>query len=123
MGGAMTAADLLAELGRRGIQVEAHGDRLRYRPRSAVTPELAQRLKSHKRELLAILGDAGGVGGRNPAGLGVGSAQAVCSRCGSGSYVDVPIHGGRSLRRDCRRCGRFIAFVVWYGRLLHPGPN
>ena len=46
------AGDLLAELWRRGIQVEAHGDRLRYRPRSAVTPELAQRLKSRKAELL-----------------------------------------------------------------------
>ncbi len=50
-----TATNLLAELGRLGIEVTAHGNRLRYRPRSAVTPELAERMKVHKAELLAIL--------------------------------------------------------------------
>ncbi|MAT68931.1 MAG: hypothetical protein CMJ58_05350 [Planctomycetaceae bacterium] len=54
----MTAHDLLAELDRRGIAIQAHGDRLRYAPRSAVTPELAARMRQHKRALLAILGDA-----------------------------------------------------------------
>ena len=51
----MTAHDLLAELDRRGIAIEAHGDRLRYSPRSAVTPDLAHRMKAHKAALLAIL--------------------------------------------------------------------
>ena len=51
----MTARDLLAELNQRGITIEAHGDRLRYSPRSAVTPDLAQRMKAHKAALLAIL--------------------------------------------------------------------
>lgn len=37
-------------------------------------------------------------------------------RCGSAETVDVPIHDGRSLRRDCARCRRFIDFPVWYGR-------
>jgi hypothetical protein len=41
--------------------------------------------------------------------------DAVC-RCGSTKWRDVPIHGGRSIRRDCARCGRFIAFPLWYGR-------
>jgi hypothetical protein len=40
--------------------------------------------------------------------------DAVC-RCGSTQWRDVPIHGGRSIRRDCARCGRFIAFPLWYG--------
>jgi len=57
----MSAAALLAELAQLGITIEAHGDRLRYSPRSSVTPDLADRLKAHKRELLAMLtaeGDA-----------------------------------------------------------------
>ena len=51
----MSAAHLMNDLDRLGIHLEAHGDRLRYSPRSAVTPELADRMKAHKLELLAIL--------------------------------------------------------------------
>jgi len=49
------AADLIADLARRGITLQARGDRLRYSPRSAVTPDLADRMKAHKAELLAVL--------------------------------------------------------------------
>jgi len=45
----------MADLARLGIKLEADGDRLRYSPRSAVTPELAKRMKAHKAELLALL--------------------------------------------------------------------
>ena len=48
----MSAAQLMTDLTRLGIHVEAHGDRLRYSPRSAVTPDLADRMKAHKGELL-----------------------------------------------------------------------
>lgn len=48
--------------------------------------------------------------------------KPVC-RCGSYTYRDTPIHEGRSTRRDCAECGRFLAFVVWYGRLLYPSEN
>jgi len=41
--------------------------------------------------------------------------DAVC-RCGSTQWRDVPIHGGRSIRRDCARCGRFLGFPLWYGQ-------
>ncbi len=51
----MSATELLADLARLGIEVIAHGDRLRYGPRSAMTPDLAERLRTHKAELLAIL--------------------------------------------------------------------
>lgn len=51
----MSAADLVTDLAQLGICIEAHGDRLRYSPRSAVTPDLADRMKAHKGELLAIL--------------------------------------------------------------------
>jgi hypothetical protein len=51
----MTVALLLAELARRGIILEAKGDRLRYKPKAAMTPHLADRLAAHKAELLAML--------------------------------------------------------------------
>ncbi len=44
-----------AIVGDSGIRLEAHGDRLRYSPRSAVTPDLAERMTAHKAELLALL--------------------------------------------------------------------
>jgi hypothetical protein len=51
----MSAAELITDLARLGIRLEARGDRLRYSPRSAVTPDLADRMKAHKGELLTIL--------------------------------------------------------------------
>ncbi len=50
-----SAADLLAELDALGVQLEADGERLRYRPREKVTADLAGRMKMHKAELLAVL--------------------------------------------------------------------
>jgi DNA polymerase-1 len=46
---------LLAELARCGIELQVHGDRLRFRPQAAVTPDLLERLKRHKAELLALM--------------------------------------------------------------------
>ncbi|REJ90643.1 MAG: hypothetical protein DWQ34_16930 [Planctomycetota bacterium] len=51
----MSAGELLLDLGRLGIRLESDGERLRYFPRSAVTPDLIGRLKAHKGDLLAIL--------------------------------------------------------------------
>lgn len=51
-----SAAELLVEIRQRGIEVESSGDRLRYRPRSAMTRELAERIAAHKQALLALLG-------------------------------------------------------------------
>ena len=49
-------ADLIVDLDRAGVQeLVAEGDTLRYRPRSAVTPDLAERLRVHKAELVAAL--------------------------------------------------------------------
>ena len=50
-----SAAALVDELRRRGVELRAEGDRLRYRPVSAVTPEDVEALRRHKSELLAIL--------------------------------------------------------------------
>ncbi len=51
----MSVTEIMINLRERGIQLKAHGDRLRYSPMSAMTPELAQRVKAHKPALLAIL--------------------------------------------------------------------
>lgn len=41
--------------------------------------------------------------------------DAVCG-CGSSGWIDVPIHGGESIRRDCARCDKFICHVRWHGK-------
>lgn len=52
----MTAAALLAELRRRGVELWAEGDRLGYRaPRGALTPELREAVAARKGELLELL--------------------------------------------------------------------
>lgn len=51
------AATLMGELTRRGIELRAQSGKLRYRPRAALTPELAARVRAHKSTLLAILAD------------------------------------------------------------------
>lgn len=45
----------------------------------------------------------------------------VC-QCGHDDWVQVPIHGGKSVRVDCRHCDRFGWFGVWHGRRLR-GPT
>jgi len=42
------------------------------------------------------------------------TASLIC-RCGSTRWRDVTIHDGRSTRRDCATCGRFLCFPTWYG--------
>jgi hypothetical protein len=156
----MSAVELLLDLGRVGIRLEADGEKLRYFPRSALTPDLLDRLKTHKAELVAMLrtnakvpdldrNDATAVWGAAvdrlhgdplfPHGLlnamrgasvrwggepatkmaepneSGNAAEPVC-RCGSTAWRDVPIHGGQSVRRDCRRCRKFLSFPVWYGK-------
>ena len=49
------AAGLLVELDAIGIQLEADGERLRFRPRGKVTGDLAGRMKARKAELLMLV--------------------------------------------------------------------
>jgi hypothetical protein len=49
-----SAVQLLADLAEHGIDVQAHGNAIRYRPRHAMTPALLQRLQAHKAELLTL---------------------------------------------------------------------
>lgn len=38
-----------------------------------------------------------------------------CPRCWSESFTDTAIHDGRSKRRECAECRRFVGFPVWHG--------
>jgi len=85
--------ELVADLARLGIRLEAHGNRLRYSPRSAVTPDLADRMKTHKGELLAIL--------RPEAGAAIASdddQRTDDSEAGRAEVIDPP--------GPCPKCGR-----------------
>jgi len=49
------ARALLAELRDRGVALRVVGDRLRYRPEAAVTPELRDQMAACKSDLIALL--------------------------------------------------------------------
>jgi hypothetical protein len=51
----VTAEALLSELRARGVTLEAHGDRLKIRPSTLVTPGEVERLRALKPEILALL--------------------------------------------------------------------
>jgi hypothetical protein len=93
----------LLPAGNSGLTIDA--------PQDALTSDLLARLKTHKAELLALLLPAPAVE-TQPMPTMKPTAQPVC-RCGSTTWCDVPIHGGQSIRRDCSRCGRFLAFPIW----------
>ena len=66
---------LQSELARLGVVVVASGGRLRYYPRGAVAPELVERLREHKAEVLEILSD--------PWPEDDGDEPDPCPQCGS----------------------------------------
>jgi tubulysin polyketide synthase-like protein len=47
--------EILTELSRRGVAIQAEGQNLRLRPKSAVDEKLLARVREHKPELLAML--------------------------------------------------------------------
>lgn len=51
----MGPADVLEELNRRGVAIAVAGDRLRFRPQDAVTPDLRAALLEHKTDLIRLL--------------------------------------------------------------------
>ena len=48
---------LFNELADRGVTLVSDGDRLRYYPRAKMTPELVERLREHKAEVVAVIAD------------------------------------------------------------------
>ena len=116
-------AGLLAECNAHGIRMAATADGglTIDAPRQAITPDLVARLKAHKAELVALLEPTpevvpvAVVSIHEFATATPTKRPAAPCRCGGAECRDVPIHGGRSARRDCARCGRFVSFPIWYG--------
>ena len=86
----MNLASLITNLERLGIRLEAEGDRLRYFPRSALTPDLLDGLKAHKAELLPMLWSAAELG--------------TCEYCGE-ALTETPTIDG-FLNLECLGCDR-----------------
>jgi hypothetical protein len=124
------AARLLARVAKLGGSVGLDGDALLLTTPGPAPPELLAAVREHKAALLALL-QSGQAGDLPPPGPTppdpvapppaptpppppAGSAAPRCPHCGSAATRDVTIHGGRSVRRDCATCGRFISFPVWY---------
>ncbi len=94
-----------------GLEVDA--------PRNALTSDVLERLRTNKAALLAMLRqmlDTAPDAHTTRTAVVTTPTNPVC-RCGSTTWRDFPIHGGQSVRRDCERCGRFIDFPIWHGRV------
>jgi hypothetical protein len=138
----MTPSELLSDLTKLGIVLKAYEGCIKFHPKSAVTPDLMAMIRQHKTALLTLLAipsrwdeyhDAiahafanpstreaiGPLWMTDPDGWPGSRSQAAkptsgtCTRCGSDHFKDVPIHGGKSIRRDCAKCGKFLAFPKW----------
>jgi hypothetical protein len=135
----VNAKILLDTLRRRGVVLVVVGDELRYRPRQAVDGATLALLREHKAELVALLRGGQAAGDQPPPSPTppepvlppppptpppppAGSAAPRCPHCGSAATRDVAIHAGRSVRRDCATCGRFVSFPVWYGEAAPEPP-
>ena len=102
----MSDAELMTDLARLGIKIEAHGDRLRFAPMSVVTSVLLGRLKAHKAELLALLRsdcdkvtESDGDPWESPAAIPASSVEP-CPTCGSLELWWNPLDEARCLRCD-----------------------
>jgi hypothetical protein len=95
--------EILAELQRRGVSVEVHGDMLRLRPKRLLDVELLARVRQHKAEVLYVLS-------RRPA-----SCAASCYEIEPGRWIHRAWDGCNTQPRpqpvvsvpsvECRHCG------------------
>jgi len=96
--------DLLVDLAGPGIELEARGNRIRFSPRSVMTPDLAARVKASKAELLSILQSAVDPPIIAPDGWPAGSIDpddvAPCPECGSLEQWQTLIGNWRCLLCD-----------------------
>jgi len=104
----MDGVDLILEAERAGLTVHARGDKLVVRGPKRLEP-LAKALLANKPLIMSALRNMAAPVPEPP------TIGPTCPRHLRGGVVDVPIHGGLSVRRDCRQCGRFIEFILWYG--------
>jgi hypothetical protein len=79
---------VLAEVDRRGITLQVHDGKLRYRPHSAMSPDLAKHLKAHEPALLILLARS----------VADKTELAVSAKL-YGAKTNLPYLYGRGLRR------------------------
>ncbi len=111
----MTAYELLAELRHSGVILKAEGDRIKFKPKS-LPAETVEMIVEHKPVLLRLLHAEAEPAAANQDDHQPEPTSQKCRRCKSRRFLDVEIHGGQSVRRDCKRCGCFWEFVNWYGK-------
>ena len=83
----VTATQILSELERRGVRLEVTGDKLRWRPKEALTPDLVKALKQWKAEIIATLT------GSATTGFGQCPGPQKCGGCYSipgGRFIHPP---------------------------------
>jgi hypothetical protein len=139
----MTTTSLLADLKSRGVVLtQVDGDIQIQSPKGELTDDDIQVIRDHKPELIDLLTvpsrwgeyhdaiadafgnpstreaigplwmtDPDGWPGSRP--KAAKPTPGICPRCGSDQFKDVPIHGGKSIRRDCAKCSKFLAFPRW----------
>ena len=111
----MTATEIIRDLRRRGVELQAQGDRLRFRPKEAVTPDLLALLVQYKPKILAALSSKARVRGRDET-VEAGEAE-VCWHCGGGKAcrcalcaIPAPAMGwGEGQCRACMGSG----YLTW----------
>ncbi len=92
------ALALAAELKRIGVKLMADGERIRYRPKSKLTPDLLVRMRNHKAGLLAIIGMSApteGAGDESHVTAVTGTKPAAT--CGNEGFC----HADEEWRRFC----------------------
>lgn len=94
-------AVLMMDLGRAGVELAADGERVRFRPRDRVGPDLLAGIRRHKRALLAILGDPGQADGLPGSGSGPVIGEAIweaaytfSERLGVACELGLAVHVG-----------------------------
>ena len=91
----MNSSQLLAELERLGVRLEAHDNRLRFTPASAVTTEILGQMKAHKSDLLETLAERDWTAGSvHP------DTVPVCRTCGRQEAWQTLLGNWRCLRCD-----------------------
>jgi hypothetical protein len=125
----MNPDEVLRQLADHGVMVVADGERLRARPREAITPDLRAVLVAHKPDLLQLLGapEAADIGWRVEAmRRQVRPGPHIPFLVARRDFVDAPGHclsygepHGPGHRFRCSPCVRAAEIVVneaWEGR-------
>jgi hypothetical protein len=137
----MTPHELLSDLADQGIVFKVHEGSLKFHPKLSVTPDLLALIRQHKAALIKLLTGLprwyefhhaiihafanpssrekiGPLWMTEPDGFGPCEFHETtipgdCDHFGCDQYKDYSIQWGRSIRRDCANCGRFIQWQKW----------